>query len=142
MSGSSGTGGEKESIVNSAAFAVERLVSIQIEASGILISVCFVFSPYVSNEKTFWYTTGMYPQELVISFGGKEVQPQNIHIVSRSVRHFTIFKCDKPEAKSWEEVWKSGEVDKNQDSLQNTQKDVSQVAASARCAGLRMNASR
>lgn len=44
-----------------------------------------------------------------------------------SVRHFTVLKCDKAEAKSWDEVWKSGEVDKNQDSLQNTQKDVSRT---------------
>jgi len=34
------------------------------------------------SEKTFWYTTGMYPQELVITFD-KEVTPANIHIVSR-----------------------------------------------------------
>ena len=43
---------------------------------------------------------------------------------SSSVRHFTVLKCDKSEAKSWDELWKSGEVDRNQDSLQHTQKDV------------------
>ena len=40
------------------------------------------------------------------------------------MRHFTVLKCDKSEAKSWDELWKSGEVDRNQDSLQHTQKDV------------------
>jgi hypothetical protein len=35
-----------------------------------------------------------------------------------------VFKCEKPEAKSWDEIWKSGEVDKNQDALQATRKEV------------------
>ncbi len=34
------------------------------------------------NEKTFFYTTGLFPQEIVIAFN-KEVTPANIHIVSR-----------------------------------------------------------
>ena len=34
------------------------------------------------NEKTFFYTTGLFPQEVVIAFN-KEVTPANIHVVSR-----------------------------------------------------------
>jgi hypothetical protein len=54
------------------------------------------------------------------------------------VRQFTVLKCDKAEAKAWEEVWKSGEVDHAQDSLQNTQKDVSGVGCLAACVRLPM----
>lgn len=35
-----------------------------------------------------------------------------------------MFKCDKPEPKSWDELWKSGDVDRNMDAMQNTQKQV------------------
>ena len=46
----------------------------------------------------------------------------------RAVKHFTLLKCDKSEAKSWDELWKSGEVDRNMDALQNTQKQVRQAS--------------
>lgn len=34
------------------------------------------------SDKTFWFTTGMFPQELVIAFNG-EVVPANVNITSR-----------------------------------------------------------
>jgi hypothetical protein len=41
------------------------------------------------------------------------------------VRRFTLFKCDKSEPKQWDEIWSSGEVDRNLDALQHSNKSVS-----------------
>jgi len=90
------------------------------------------------DAKTFWYTTGLFPQEVVIAFN-KEVIPANVHIVSRHVRRFTVFKCDKSEPKSWDEVWNSGEVDRNLDALQHTQKQLS-IKSPVRFLKLRLDA--
>jgi hypothetical protein len=148
------------------------------------------------NDKSFWYTTGLFPQEVVIAFT-KEVSPANLVVVSRHgqpccfffgagelfcfaclcwprleqqqhteaavecfacmivssltascfplrflpcllhvslplvfcssppVRRFTLFKCDKSEPKQWDEIWSSGEVDRNLDALQHSNKSVS-----------------
>jgi len=45
------------------------------------------------DEKTFWMTTGMYPQEVIIQFP-KAVKLQRIKTVTKNVLDLAVFRCE------------------------------------------------
>lgn len=46
------------------------------------------------NEKTFWVTTGMFPQEFIITFPNA-IQVSSIKISSKGLKTMKVMRCEK-----------------------------------------------
>jgi len=93
------------------------------------------------SEKTFWYTTGMYPHEATIKLGD-DTNPDGgtveVVLKSRHVRVFTLLTSARGDAKVWDELFKSNEVEKSQYEMQTTTKQI-RLPASVRHVKLRID---
>lgn len=58
------------------------------------------------DEKTFWITTGLFPQEFIISFPQPTVL-KGIQFRTKFVRQMTILACDQARPAQFGEVWSS-----------------------------------
>ena len=47
-----------------------------------------------SSERTFWLSTGCFPQTLVLSFSSR-VQVQKLRLITRGIREFTVERCEE-----------------------------------------------
>mmetsp|Transcript_21847 Transcript_21847/g.43347 ORF Transcript_21847/g.43347 Transcript_21847/m.43347 type:complete len:151 (-) Transcript_21847:82-534(-) len=56
------------------------------------------------NYKTFWLTTGMYPQEFIIAFP-KPIQFKTIKTFTKSVKRISVMRCEKNLPVSFEDVY-------------------------------------
>lgn len=45
------------------------------------------------TEKTFYLTSGMYPQEVLLGFGGNEVNVQKVQLICHGVKALRIERC-------------------------------------------------
>ena len=57
----------------------------------------------VSQEPSFWMSTGGFPQEIVIQLGSTS-SIKSVDIVSLGIRKIQLDKCDGPQANNWEVV--------------------------------------
>jgi len=59
------------------------------------------------KESSFWITTGMFPQEFVISLA-KPVQVSQIVVLSLNVKKLAVERCETETAQTFEKVFEVG----------------------------------
>ena len=55
------------------------------------------------DSKTFWFTTGCFPQELVLQLGAAS-NIKSVEMTTTGVQHIELLKSDGPNANSWESI--------------------------------------
>ena len=61
------------------------------------------------NSSTFWLTTGSFPQEIVLQLG-ESSSIRSVELISIGIRNIELYKCEGPQANSWEKI-SSSEAD-------------------------------
>ena len=56
-----------------------------------------------NGNSSFWMSTGIFPQEIVIQLGAASLI-KTVDIISMGVRKIQLDKCEGPQANSWEIV--------------------------------------
>lgn len=69
------------------------------------------------SEKTFWASTGLYPQELVLAFAGS-VQPAKLKLTMQNVKEITIEKSDSTTPTNFEKLLEAEVQDRGVGRLQ------------------------
>jgi heat shock protein beta-11 len=57
----------------------------------------------LNTGPTFWISTGIFPQEIVIQLGASS-SIKAVDLMSMGIRKIQLDKCDGPQANSWEIV--------------------------------------
>ncbi|CAF0931334.1 unnamed protein product [Rotaria sordida] len=71
-----------------------------------------------SSEKVFWMTTGLYPQEFIITFK-EPIEFRHIRFVTSNVKRFVMFTTSNQEPKNFETIFEKT-LPNNENNLQIT----------------------
>merc|ERR1711881_342500 len=72
------------------------------------------------DPKTFWVTTGMFPQEVVVALGdGSAFHLSRVVVHSRGIKHLVVSKTSDPQLTNWKTLIDTTVDDKGRD-LQTT----------------------
>ncbi|CAF0748981.1 unnamed protein product [Didymodactylos carnosus] len=102
------------------------------EDAGPFISMCTSADPEYpasnildGSDKTFWMTTGMFPQEFIISFQ-QPIEIRHIRFITTNVKSFAMFTTSNMEAKSFEALFEKT-LPNNEYDLQMTDQQLQRV---------------
>ncbi|XP_052777225.1 intraflagellar transport protein 25 homolog [Mya arenaria] len=74
------------------------------------------------SDATFWSSTGLFPQEFIISFGNT-MDVQRVSLSGYNIRHLQVEKCTGPDPTSFEPVTEK-DLPQTDGQLQNEDIDV------------------
>mmetsp|Transcript_19748 Transcript_19748/g.19860 ORF Transcript_19748/g.19860 Transcript_19748/m.19860 type:complete len:139 (-) Transcript_19748:156-572(-) len=76
------------------------------------------------DPRSFWISTGVFPQELVIQLGESSVV-KIVEVISTGIKMIELLRCDQPNPNLWEAV-STQEPDDSEGDMQRIQLQVSQ----------------
>ncbi|KAL4235959.1 Heat shock protein beta-11 [Mactra antiquata] len=82
------------------------------------------------TEETFWSSTGLYPQEFIMSFGHM-MDVQRVSISSYNIRHLQIEKCTSSDGSTFEPLTEK-DLPQTDGQLQNEDIDIQTKATHLR----------
>eukprot|EP00823_Brevimastigomonas_motovehiculus_P008198 TRINITY_DN7479_c0_g1_i1.p1 TRINITY_DN7479_c0_g1~~TRINITY_DN7479_c0_g1_i1.p1 ORF type:complete len:160 (-),score=16.92 TRINITY_DN7479_c0_g1_i1:166-645(-) len=80
-----------------------------------------------SDSKTFWMTTGMFPQEFILSFS-KPIVITSVRISCKYVKKFVVYKCEAKSPTAFQEIY-SQELTDQGNELQSYTTSISNAQA-------------